>query len=86
MPIINTRRNEMNKKSILDDFKYMKCRMCGSYSKVTRRSTGSAYHYEGTTGDNDDPNYDTLCEECWKESDEYWQDMWNEYYYNIGRY
>lgn len=63
-----------------------RCRFCGSTLNVTRRDTGSAYHYEGTKGDADDPNSDTLCELCWIESDQYWKDMWDDYYYNIRSY
>ncbi len=40
---------------------------------VHKRRQGSAYP-------NDESNFAIICDDCQKESDEYWKEMWNEYY------
>lgn len=35
-----------------------------------------------TRYENEESNYATLCAECWKECDEHWQQMWQEYHSN----
>jgi hypothetical protein len=56
------------------------CERCGSAAGVSRGPRGCAYHYEGTEGDANDPNYANLCPPCWVEEREYWDEMWKEYY------
>lgn len=50
----------------------MKCQHCGAEGAEKRRQA-SAYV-------DDKLNFATLCDDCQKESHEYWMDMWNDYY------
>lgn len=56
------------------------CERCGNTLGVTRDQRGTAYHYEGKIGDENDPNYANLCELCWPDEHAYWKEMWEEYY------
>jgi len=57
--------------------KRRKCQICKrTHPSVKRRRQGSAYV-------NDKFNFATLCEDCQKETHEYWVGMWNEYYSTI---
>jgi hypothetical protein len=56
------------------------CQRCGTTVGVVRYHQNTMYHYEGTLGDADDPNYVSLCPPCTEENDEYWRGMWEEYY------
>jgi hypothetical protein len=53
----------------------MKCLNCGKEGAFERR--------QNTEYPNDKNNYDILCDECQKERDKYWQEMWD--VYNSGR-
>jgi len=50
----------------------VKCQGCDKEGAERRRQL-TAYV-------DDESNYSTLCDECQDETDEYWKDMWNEYY------
>ena len=55
------------------DEKYpLECDRCGQLG-ATRRRQNTAYN-------DDSMNWNTLCEDCQKNVDEYWADMWDEYY------
>ena len=54
----------------------MKCQACDSEGAVRRRQ-GSAYV-------DDEKNFAVLCDNCQKESHEYWMDQFNEYYNLVG--
>jgi hypothetical protein len=56
------------------------CQNCGTAIGVRRGRMKTMYHYEGEEGDEDDPNYATLCEPCWEECNAYWKERWDEYY------
>ena len=56
------------------------CQRCGSTAGVVRYHQRTSYIYEGEPGDVDDPNMVSLCPPCAIENDEYWDDMWEEYY------
>jgi len=63
------------------------CQRCAIIGLVRRGHRGCAYAYpeiskdpEAKAGDANDPNYATLCEGCWEEDNEYWREMWEEYY------
>jgi hypothetical protein len=49
-----------------------KCERCGE--------EGAKYRRQGSAYAEDEKNFATLCDECQKESHEYWQEMWDEYY------
>ena len=52
----------------------MRCNKCErDKPDVRNRRQASAYP-------NDESNFAPLCDECQKEADEYWKEMWNEYY------
>jgi hypothetical protein len=58
-----------------------KCLCCGSNSNVVLVSSRTAYYWDGI---GEDPNADIpLCKYCSVEHDEYWNDMWNQYYFNL---
>lgn len=49
--------------------------------EVQVRGAMTAYHFEGVLNSPEDPNRDlTLCEACWEEYYDYWQERWDEYY------
>jgi hypothetical protein len=86
-------RNPMSRKSLLDDFDFIRyrqaeinieegtgCTGCGTTVGVIRGSRGCTYDYGGTEGDADDPNYGNFCPQCWKLDDDYWRERWEEYY------
>lgn len=51
-----------------------KCQGCGKEDEtVVRRRQSTAYA-------KDEMNWATLCPECHEINDEYWKDMWNDYY------
>lgn len=50
---------------------------CGSTNHVIRRRQNTDYR------DDDEKNYVTCCEECFKEIQEYWAERWADY--NSGR-
>ena len=57
------------------------CLKCNSvrppnYSKGYWRMQNT--HYE-----NEESNWDFLCEECHEDNDEHWREMWSEYYSNV---
>lgn len=56
------------------------CECCGSTTAVARSARGCAYPYDGKIGDENDPNYATLCEACWIDERQHWEDLWREYY------
>lgn len=57
------------------------CQRCETTFNVSRRRQNTMYNYdEGEVGDKNDPNFVTLCEDCHKENDEYWEERWQEYY------
>ena len=49
-----------------------KCNRCGKPNAIT-------YH-QRTMYVNEEDNWVTLCELCKEENDEYWDEMWKEYY------
>ena len=51
-----------------------KCINCGSQNAFRCR--------QRTLYNDEEENFVNLCEICEKENDEYWQDMWEEYYRN----
>lgn len=51
------------------------CSMCYRYGKVRRQRT--SYH-------DDKLNFERYCPKHQKQADEYWDDMWNEYYNSRG--
>jgi hypothetical protein len=83
----------MSRQSSLDDFDSIRsrqaeiaieenrgCAGCGTTLSITRDHRGCSYHYDGVKGDKDDPNYGSFCPKCWELDNEYWHDMWEEYY------
>lgn len=48
------------------------CKMCGAKNANHNR--------QRTAYVNDDMNWADLCPECQKEADEYWDEMWSDYY------
>jgi hypothetical protein len=52
--------------------KYNPCERCGKEDSEKYR--------QNTFYENEDDNWVTLCEYCRKENDEYWEEMWREYY------
>ncbi len=50
----------------------LKCEHCGAMT-ASRNRQRTAY-------ENDESNFATLCPTCQREADEYWSEMWNEYY------
>ncbi len=52
----------------------LKCERCRVVNDtVVRYRQRTMYH-------DDESNYATLCGECSEENDEYWDDMWADYY------
>lgn len=57
------------------------CKGCGSIFGVKWHRSRTAYHYEGVRDVPGDPNGRWLaCPKCRAVDDEYWSDMWAEYY------
>ena len=52
------------------------CKRCGSSNATTSRQM--------TKYADDNDNFVTLCPTCQEEADEYWKDMWIEYYNSQG--
>ena len=53
----------------------MKCLRCETEEGVEMRPSYTAYHWDGK---GEDPNADvSLCEECFKEHYDYWNEMWS---------
>jgi hypothetical protein len=48
------------------------CSCCGDYPAL--------YGHQHTAYVEKRFNYVTLCDDCWEENNEYWREMWNEYY------
>ena len=62
----------------------LECFRCGTTAGVEMENSRTAYHYEGKTGDVNDPNNPIpFCRACAKDHHEYWDGMWAEY--NAGR-
>lgn len=57
----------------------IKCEHCQEeHESVQPRSAMTSYHWNGT-GDN--PNADVvLCDLCWGDYRDYWQERWDDYY------
>ena len=51
------------------------CQVCGA-TNASRNRQRSSYH--------DSDNMATLCPACQKEADEYYDELWSEYYYSQG--
>lgn len=64
------------------------CQRCGTTTApVFRAARDTAYDYPAIArepgaveGDENDPNYATLCPTCWAEDDATWDEMWRDYY------
>lgn len=60
------------------------CEWCGRREPVIRcevcGAPGAERRHQMTAYVNKESNYKTLCGDCQDEADEYWKDMWNEYY------
>ena len=52
----------------------MKCQHCETSNDDVKRTR------QNTKYANDESNYATLCHKCQKDANEYWADMWAEYY------
>jgi hypothetical protein len=57
--------------SVLGD-NIVKCEKCGILGAYLRR--------QNTQYLDDESNYITLCDPCQEENNEYWSDMWRDYY------
>lgn len=58
----------------------LRCQSCDTPLNVSRRRQNTQYVFEGEEGSSEDPNYVTLCNDCHVINDDYWEDMWQEYY------
>lgn len=63
------------------------CQRCGATEGVVRYHQRTMYPYGSyggkpgeVDGDENDPNYVTLCPPCKQENDDYWEERWEEYY------
>ena len=56
--------------------KNLKCEHCGSKNAEKRR--------QRTAYADDEKNWRTLCPKCQEENDEYWNEMWDDYYGVVG--
>lgn len=52
---------------------------CDGY-EVRCQSMDATRTRQNTKYVEEESNWNTLCEECQKETDEYWADMWSDYY------
>ena len=70
--------------SIIGSFKnplILECECCSvKNTTVIRYHQRTLYHHKGQEGDENDPNFVTLCPDCKTQNDEYWDGMWADYY------
>ena len=53
----------------------MKCSHC--------KKNGAKKRRQNTNYPNDESNFAILCDDCQKDADEYWREMWDEYYKEV---
>lgn len=82
-----------NRPSILDDHDGIRsrlaeiaqdegrgCQRCGTTIGCSWDHRGTAYVTDLPIDDHNNPNMAFLCDLCWMEEREYWDEMWQEYY------
>lgn len=61
---------------VLEEFSGTKCDGYG----VRCQSTNAVRRRQNTAYDDDESNFNTLCEDCQEEADKYWDERWADYY------